>query len=263
MANVPTLHGTNLALLQLNPVVVNSPDGYTLVPSSVGVLRQSEGQGESNIGWKHNLSDDDDNSLSYAKGSLSANLLALSVSGSTTTLTVMVANTGSTPVNLIAIGLTGQFGTQGGCESQSSTTTTSTFTNTAQPWANQDNDGGKFACWMANHWNILAFVPVIPSSGSTTTSTTSSCASGQLSLLSRGLGGRFEGLALSPGQCIDLTYTGTITFGDTGITVVPTTTAGTVYHVFVMATNGANLGLTCTLGTPISCTPQQIEAPRR
>ena len=269
MANVPMLHGTNVALLQLNPVVVNSPDGYTLVPSSVGVLRQSEGQGESNIGWKQQLSGDDDNYLKQAKGSLSANLLSLSVSGSITTLTIQVANTGSTPVNLIAIGMTGQFGAQGGCQSgvTTTTTTTETFTLWNQPWTNQGGNWQKFACFMANHWNILAFVPVLPASTSTTTTasttSTSSCGSGQLSLLSRSFGGRFGGLALSPGQCVDLTYTGTITFGDSGITIVPTTTAGTVYHVYVMATNGANLGLMCTLGTPISCTPQGMEALQR
>jgi hypothetical protein len=119
---------------------------------------------------------------------------------------------------------------------------------------------------MAGHWNILAFVPVIPAGTSTTTTTstsTATCGTGQLSLLSRSFGDRFDGLSLSPGQCVDLTYKGTITFGDTGITIVPTTTAGTVYHVYIMATNGANLGLMCTLGTPISCTPQQLEAPHR
>ena len=267
MSNAPTLHGTNLALLQLNPVVVNSPDGYTLVPSSVGVLRQSEGQGETNVGWRQNLSNDDDNSLDYAKGSLSANLLSLSASGTTTTMTVEVANTGSVSVNLIAIGMTGQFGSTGGCQSSSSTTSTSTETSTGwnQPWANQNGNWQKFACYMASHWNILAFVPVIPTSALPATSSTSSstCGTGQLSLLSRDFEGGFTGLALSPGQCVDLTYTGTITFGDTGITVVPTTTPGTVYNVFVMATNGANLGLMCTLGTTISCTPQAIEAPHR
>jgi len=264
MANVPVLHGTNVALLQLNPVVVSSPDGYTLVPSSVGVLRQSEGQGESTIGWRHSLSSDETNSLTYAKGSLSANLLSLSVSGSTTTLEVQVANTGSTVVNLIALGMTGQFSVQGGCQSGTSSTTTTSETSTGwnQPWTSQGGNMQKFACWMANHWNILAFVPVLPSSTSATTTTTStstsSCETGQLSLLSRSFGGRFGGLVLSPGQCIDLTYTGTISFGDTGLTIVPTTTAGTVYHVVIMATNGANLGLECTLGTPITCTPQQI-----
>jgi len=269
MANVPTLHGTNLALLQLNPVVVNSPDGYTLVPSSVGVLRQSEGQGESNIGWRHSLSGDDDNSLMYAKGSLSANLISLSTSGSTTTMVLQVANTGSTSVNLIAIGVTGAFGIMGGCQGSSSTTSTTTTTGTSgwnQPWANQNGNWQKFACFMAGHWSILAFVPVIPASApATTTSSTSAatCGSGELSLLSRGFGGRFGGLSLSPGQCVDLTYTGTISFGDTGMTIIPTTTAGTVFHLYVMATNGANLGLMCTLGTTITCTPQEFPMPQR
>jgi hypothetical protein len=271
MANVPTLHGTNLALLELNPVVVNSPDGYTLVPSSVGVLKQSEGQGESSIGWRHQLSSDEFSSLMYAKGSLSASLLSLSVSGSTTSLTFMVANTGSTPVNLNAIAMTGPFEAQGGCQSGASTSSTSTststtststtYTRTNQPWTNPGPNFQKLVCWMASHWNVIAFVPVIPTGTSTTTSTSSSsCGSDQLSLLSQNFGGRFGGLALSPGQCVDLTYSGVISFGDSSITLVPTTTAGSVYHVYVMATYGANLGLACTLGTPISCTTQQIPA---
>ena len=276
MANVPTLHGTNLALLELNPVVVNSPDGYTLVPSSVGVLRQSEGQGENTIGWRHQLSNDETSSLTHVRGSLSASLLSLSVAGSVTTLTVMVANTGSTPVNLIAIAMMGPFEAQGGCQSGASTASTSTststtststtFTHTNQPWTNPGANFQKLVCWMASHWNMVAFVPVIPSTTSTTTTsstTSSSCDSGQLSLLSQSLGERFGSLALSPGQCVDLTYSGTISFGGTGITIVPTTTAGSVYHLYLMATDGANLGLACTLGTTISCATQQIPATQK
>jgi len=268
MANVPVLHGTNVALLELNPVVVNSPDGYTLVPSSVGVLRQSEGQGENTIGWRHSLSGNDGKFLQSARGSLSANLLSLSASGSTTTFTVQVTNTGTTAVNLQAIGMTGSFTAQGGsCQSGTTTSTSSsteTFTVGNQPWTKLlGGDWQKFSCWMADHWNILAFVPVLPSA-STTTSTTSTstsstaCGSGELALLSRQFGGGFSGLSLSPGQCVDLKFSGQISFGDTGLTIVPTTTAGTMYHVYVMATNGASLGLACTLGTSISCTVQQI-----
>ena len=77
-------------------------------------------------------------------------------------------------------------------------------------------------------------------------------------MLSRQFGGGFGGLSLSPGQCVDLKFSGQISFGDTGLTLVPATTVGTMYHVYVMATNGASLGLACTLGTSISCTVQQI-----
>jgi hypothetical protein len=77
-------------------------------------------------------------------------------------------------------------------------------------------------------------------------------------LLSRQFGGRYDGLSLSPGQCVDLTFSGPITFGDVGITIVPTTTAGAVYHIYVMATNGASLGMMCTLGTTISCTTENL-----
>jgi hypothetical protein len=269
MSNVPVLHGTNLALLELNPVVVDSPDGYTLIPSAVGVLRQSEGQGESTTGWRSPLSWNDGRSLNQAKGSLSANLLSLSVSGSTTILTVRVTNTGTTPVNLLAIGMTGPFKAQGGSCQGGTTTTTSTTTSTTtetsttgyQPWTKfQGGNWQKFACWMTSHWNVLAFVPVLPASATTTTTKTSStaCGSGELALLSRQFGGRFDGFSLSPGQCIDLTFSGLISFGDVGVTIVPTTTAGTMYHVYVMATNGASLGLMCTLGTPISCTTQNM-----
>lgn len=68
MADQFELHGTNVALLQLNPVVVDTPSGFSLIPSSVGVLLQSEGQGESQVGWQHQLTNEDNQDLNHANG---------------------------------------------------------------------------------------------------------------------------------------------------------------------------------------------------
>jgi hypothetical protein len=270
MANTPVLHGTNLALLQLNPVVTDTPDGYSLIPSSVGVLRQSEGQGESTIGWRHNLSSGEGKYLQMAEGSLSADLVSLSATGTTTAMTIQVYNTGTVPVNLLAIGMVGNFNAQGGsCQGGSTTMTTTTSTGTSaswwgsQPWMNgQSANWQKFACWMANHWRTVAFVPVLSVSAATSTATSSStttsnsCGSGELEVLARLVGVQFGGMLLSPGQCVELTFSGPIAFGDTGLTVVPSTASGQVYHVSIVASPGASITLLCTLGSPNSCTPE-------
>jgi hypothetical protein len=39
------LQGENVVLLQLNPIIVGTPTGYQLIPSAVGVVRPSQGQG--------------------------------------------------------------------------------------------------------------------------------------------------------------------------------------------------------------------------
>ena len=66
------------------------------------------------------------------------------------------------------------------------------------------------------------------------------------------LNGRFwydhdNGLTLAPGQCVNLTFSGTITFGDSSITLVPSTQSGQTYQVNIIASNGGNLQLDCTL----------------
>jgi len=58
-------------------------------------------------------------------------------------------------------------------------------------------------------------------------------------------GGR--GFDLQAGQCVDFTFSGTITVGDSGAALVPSTAKGQAYQVDVIGSEGANLQLTCVL----------------
>jgi hypothetical protein len=69
-----------------------------------------------------------------------------------------------------------------------------------------------------------------------------------------------EKLDLSPGRCIILTFTGTITFGHTQLTLVPSTAARQVYYLSVVASNNAQANLSCTLPlTSTSCTSVNVK----
>jgi hypothetical protein len=238
LANDPSLHGTNLALLRLNPTVLNTSTGYQLIPSSVGVLRQSHGEGQDKVGSQHSLTSDDEHDLEAAQGSVSANLVSLSVSGNMTSVTFQVNNTGSTPVSLNAIGLHGNFTKQHGRAS--------------------------------DHQEEVVFFPVVPASSSTTTVSTStaststgakSCAALQLGLANaHSEGDSNEGLLLNPGECVDLSFHGAIASGDSGSALIPSTGSGQVYEVHVIASDGANLQIDCTLPLgAASCVGDQSE----
>jgi hypothetical protein len=237
MADQHALHGTNTALLQLNPTVVDTATGFQLIPSSLGVLRQSEGQGENQVGSQHQLTDEDHHDLDQAAGSVSANLLTLSVSGTTTTVTVQVSNTGSGSVELNAIGIHGSFSAQG---------------NTCTG-GDSDSDHGSH-CPMEDHFNEVVFVPVIPAPSTTTTTSTSSttaskvCVSGQMALVNGDFGDDHDGgLVLTPGECINLTFSGTISFGESALVLTPNTSLGQTYIIRIVASQGANLQLDCVL----------------
>jgi len=244
LANAPILHGTNVALLRLDPVVVSTSTGYSLIPSSVGVLRQSEGQGEDHVGYQHKITGDDEKDIDNARGSSSANLLSLTVSGTTTSFTVQVTNTGTDPMNLNAIGLRGSFTVGGAC---SSTTTTTTATESG------DSDHqGHDQCGPRDHQVEVAFAPVIPITTTTTTTSTTTTSNACSALTLQQMNGEFGddhdgGLTLAPGQCVNLTFSGTITLGDSSITLVPSTASGQTYQVHIIASNGASLQLDCTL----------------
>ncbi|MDA4126380.1 MAG: hypothetical protein OK452_04135 [Thaumarchaeota archaeon] len=263
------LSGTSVALLQLNPVVVNTPTGYQLIPSAVGVVRASHTEGEDQVGSQQQLSNNDQNDLDHAKGSLASSILSLSasaVSPDVTILTVRISNTGNVPVSLSAIGLAGTFSIVGNpvCQDTEpelgivhpmivgdvSTTTTSTQTQTSTTGQH---------CDLPNPDEQVVFVPVIPAASSTITTTASSstttttttttsqtCSSGTMSL-ANGIkedshGG---GLNLGAGQCVELTFTGKLTFGP--YTVVPQTGPGQTYTLNVIASNGANEQQSCTM----------------
>ena len=136
LAKTSPLNGTNALLVQLSPTVVDTPTGYQMIPSAVGILRvysEVGGQNSKDVGTNQPITTKDKDDLDQAKGKVTATLLALSVSGNSTTLTVRVNNTGGSPVKLVAVGLSGGFTTVGAyCTTPTSPTTgSSTRTTTA------------------------------------------------------------------------------------------------------------------------------------
>jgi hypothetical protein len=239
------LHGTNLALIRLEPVVVSTPTGYSLVPSSVGVIRTSEGAGEGNFGFSHHLSSDDFYYLNQAEGIASASLTALSVSGSTTTVQMQIKNTGTSPLTFVAVELQGNF-TFSGCQSGTSTSTSSS----EHPFT------GFNWCLHGFHSLGVIFVPVVPDSSAATTTTSGGC-----TILAMEPVGSFDqdlhfgGLNVAPGACVDLTFSGTISYLGQSLTVVPSTLAGQSYTLRVTSFFGGNVQVECTLPLgPSACT---------
>jgi hypothetical protein len=278
IAEPPALRGVYVALLQLNPTVVDTPTGYQLIPSAVGVIHLANGQGMDEVGSQHQLTSEDEQDLESAHGSASASLVALSVSGDETTVTVRVNNTGSVPVVLNAIGLHGNF-TVVGCAGQTTETTTETHATETQTTETQATENqtatttatttstgsGSEQCELLEHADQVVFVPVATGSSTastaTSTSTSTSCSAGQMSLVNGEAGGDHAGLQLSPGQCVELTFTGKLSFGESQFALVPSTLAGQTYIVHIIASNGAEERLSCVL--PLggaSCTVVQPQS---
>lgn len=267
MANPRAFSAGDFALLQLSPVVVNTPSGYQLIPSSVGVMGHGEG-GSENVGDRHQMTNEDNQDLERARGNVTASLVALSVSGNVTTVTVKVSNIGTVPVELNAIGLHGNFtavgnncrGGDGGNgyapthDSDSTTTTTTAGRQCSAPF----------------QMDQVVFVPVVPSSPPTTTTTSTvtstatsaSCATGQMALINGESDADHRGLTLTAGQCIQLTFVGQIGFGESHFDLVPSTSAGQTYTLHVIASNGANEAFSCVLplgANSCKALPQQSE----
>jgi len=133
LAKTSPLNGTNALLVQLSPTVVDTPTGYQMIPSAVGILRVYSnvgGQHDNDVGSKQPITSKDKDDLDQAKGKVTATLLALSVSGNSTTLTVRVNNTGGSPVKLVAVGLSGSFTPVGPYCTTLTTQTTASSTGT-------------------------------------------------------------------------------------------------------------------------------------
>jgi hypothetical protein len=247
LAHPSTLAGDSVALLQLNPVVVLTPSGYQMIPSAVGLVR-GESQGEHNgdqVGSEQQLTSGDKGDLEHQHGNITATLTALSVSGSATTITVQVKNVGTGSVNITAIGIHGNFTAQGQTcnaggngdqsENHESATTTTTTTSTSE-----------IQCAM-EHADEVVFIPASSSVSGT------SCVPVSMNLVNGdGTENGDHALTLAAGQCVSLTFTGTISFGESHFTLVPSTASGQVYDVHVIASEGANSALSCTL--PITST---------
>lgn len=259
LAEPSAIQGTYLALLRLSPVIVNTPSGYQMIPSAVGIVR-SEGQGEhsqEHVGSQQALTSQDEDQLDHAQGNLSASLTAISVSGNITTITVQVQNMGNSSVVLNAIGIHGNFTAVGlscgssGSDSEQRTQTqtqmeTETHVSTTTTTSNTFHDIG---CEM-EHPDQVVFVPV------NSTVTGSSCVPLKMALVNGDQSGGEgdHGLTLAKGQCVTLTFSGTISFGEAQLVLVPSTSSGQVYGVHVIASGSANFELSCQLPlTSTSC----------
>ena len=249
-------HGDDYLLLQLNPVVVNTPSGYQLIPSAVGIMGHEEA-GLDLVGYRHQITSGETNNLQSAHGNVSASLVSLTVSGNTTSVTIKVNNSASVPVELNAIGLHGNFTVVGSvCAVLGrSFPYTQGFQGVNGMSAAHSKDSDH--CVIPLHMDEVVFVPISPTSTTTSTSTsakTATCSSGQLGLVNAMFASfNFRGLTLNAGECVLLTFTGNLNFaGD--FVLVPSTSSGQVYVVSVIGSNAANQQVMCTLPLgPASC----------
>lgn len=244
LTNPAVVEGTLGLLLELNPTIVSTSSGYQMIPASVGiVLPQSEiTSNYHQVGSTHNVTIQDQNTIKQLFGNVTAKVVSISVSGNKSTISVQVTNSGNYSSDIVSLAVSGNFTLQG-CVTTTTTTTTSSHGNFAPP---------KQSC--VNR-DSIAFVPVSPSTTtstsktttsattSTTTTTTSStattCSTGTMTLgnAPNAWSPKSE-LTLAAGQCITLTFSGTITtgpisiFGQHGVDVlVPTSTNPQEYTV--------------------------------
>jgi hypothetical protein len=254
LAKPALVGGTTAALLQLNPVIVNTPTGYQMIPSAVAIVKGSSqiGHQDETVGSQQKLTGQDNSDLNSAKGQVSARLVGLSSAGTVTTVTVQVNNTGGAPIQLVAIGLHGSFAIQGAptCTSVSSTSTTSgSSTSTSSESTTSassstsashgegsggqqngqnggDHHDGAGNCTDNGHengpqgGNELVFVPVTPASTSTSTSSTSS-----MSSISTSSSTSASSSTMTAGTCTTVTmapaWGGNSHEGDRGLTMTP------------------------------------------
>ena len=257
LARPAAIQGTSIALLQLNPTVISTPSGYQMIPSAVGIVK-SEGQGQQNqeqVGWQQRLTNEDQNQLERAQGNVTANLTSLSVSGNSTTITVQVQNMGNASVVLNAIGIHGNFSSLGlhcgaSSEFQTHTSGSQNHANESRTHANESEgqDGTTSTTSSSSetecefeHANEVVFVPVNATVSGT------SCVSLKMQLANGNSAEGDHGLTLAKGQCVNLTFTGEISFGESHFVLVPSVSSGQVYGIHVIASEGANLELSCSL----------------
>lgn len=274
----PLTNGSEL-LVELNPIVVLTPGGYQLIPSTVAVLVPSVGKPHE--GEVSNITAEEEQELEEARGSLNVTVLSLTAQGNTTTLTLLANNTGNISVRLVAVSLHGDFnvtgsackaGEHGGQDHENQSEDNSSVE--AQQGDDQSEGVAQAHASECEHPDEVVFVPVNTSTTSTNTSTTTTSTttvSGKcLTVGLRLVGGGSEddesqgdqeqmgGITIQPGQCVQLTFNGTITFGH--LTLVPSLTPGSTYTLHVMASNGAEQKLSCSVPVgPASCVPERSE----
>ncbi len=255
--------GTNALLLDLNPTVISTSTGYQLIPSSTGIMRpQSEiGPYDYKVGSREGLTNQDWDRFHSEQGHILTRLVSLGVSGSTTTMVVEVNNSGSGPVQLVGITVSGNFtGATTTCSITSFTWTATASSSSSDTENFHGRGNGYTSCrgFAGDHFP-LTFI-VSGGSSSTTTSTSSStsgsCGDGQISQLTQVYWRSASQLTIAPGECILLTYTGTLAQSGGPSTLTPSTASGQSYVLGVLATNSPLAVVNCTLPlTPTSCSP--------
>jgi hypothetical protein len=266
LAKPSALQGTDVAMLQLNPVIVSTSSGYQMIPSAVGFVRHaSQGEENEQVGSQHQLSKEDNDEFEHSKGNVTATLTAMSVSGNSTTITVQVKNVGNSSVLLNAIAIHGNFTVighpcNGGGQNEtrthtignhSSSTTSSTSSTTTRTTTTSTSSR---EC-ENEHQDEVVFVPV------NGTMSSGACSPLKMDLVSgEHVQAEGHGITLAKGQCVDLTFSGVISFGEAKVVLVPSTLSGQVYEVHVIASSGANLELSCELPLgAASCTVEHEE----
>lgn len=287
IANPKSLTGVNDALIELNPVVVNTPIGYQLIPSTVAVIAPSHGQ--EHEGGMSTLSQQERQELEEATGNLSVKILTLSVSGNTTTFMLLVNNTGGVPVQLVAVGVHGDFNVTGsacraGGEGENNQTNDNNQTNGMGDHQSGTGNAGDSAVALepadhgeCEHPDQVVFVPLNTSSSqaastttSTTTTSTASASSAKCQVFNmsvvNGEDGKdnsqgdenqqSSGILIQPHECVELVFKGVISFGSSNLTLVPSLATGSTYTIHIIASNSAEQKLECTVPVgPASCKP--------
>lgn len=237
MSDTPALEGaTNALLLQFNPTIINTSTGYQLVPSSLGIVKPQDEitAVEGTIGGVQKLSIQDQTDLGREKGTISAQLMGMSVSGNVTTMSIQVTNTGKNPQRLILFGIHGGFTLE--CSSNFS-------------------DGGTDAMWKHCQQKLdeIVLIPGEPHSTSTTGNVTS-CESRHLSLVNTHdiTFDLKHPIIMNPGQCLLFSFSSIITFGNH--VIIPSANYRGKYEVSVFA-NGARIGIDCSVPDSLTAAP--------
>jgi hypothetical protein len=246
----------DFALLQLNPVVVNTPTGYQLIPSAVGVMGHEVNQGEDMIWSRHQISTGDNNRLAGVHGNVTASLVSLSVSGNVTSLKVLVNNSAGFSIDINALGLHGNFTVLGNiCQTPGWSRPGGMGGGDMNSQGN--HNGPQSHCEVPVHMSEVVFVPVESTLTSPTTST--KCYTGTMSLVN-GFGGDRTKVTLAPGQCLELTFVGVLSLGEAPFILIPSTGTGQTYVLTVIGSNGAHQMIQCSLPlTAKGCTAYSPE----
>lgn len=232
----------NALLLQFNPTILGSSGNYQLAPSSLGVIKPHSEitPAERNIGSVQNLTAQDFNALNKAKGSLSAELTSLSVSGNVTSFNVQVINDGNNPERLILFGIRGD------------------FDFLCPPFGTSDWRSHQWKDYCRGGTSEIMLIPGEPHTPSTTT-TVIPCESRHLSPVNLPdiENDINDPIIMNPGQCLSFSFSGVLMLG--GHAIVPDIKHHDKLEIHVFAGNRADTRIICSVQSDstnfASCTP--------